>query len=182
MMRLLGAVLAGGRSSRFGSDKALAMLDGRTLLDHAIASIAPYVEAVVVCGRVPGLADRPAADMGPLGGLNAALHHALSGGYDAVLTTGCDIPVYPEGLAQALIGDGAAILKGQQLAGFWPAGLAAQLDAHLAEENNRSIHGWLERIGARIVERPEFVLPNINRPEDMEGLRPTHPHRRSSGQ
>src|SRR3546814_13961187 len=77
-MRLLGAVLAGGRSSRFGSDKALAMLDGRTLLDHAAAALGAHVETVVICGRhVPGmtgLADRPAADMGPLGGLNAALH------------------------------------------------------------------------------------------------------------
>lgn len=173
-MRLLGAVLAGGRSSRFGSDKALAMLDGRTLLTHAAAAIGRHVETVVVCGRqvegMTGLADRPAADMGPLGGLNAALHHALAEGYDAVLTTGCDVPVYPDGLAEALVGDGAAILKGQQLAGFWPASLASELDAHLAEENNRSIYGWLERIGARIVERPEFVLPNINRVEDLEEL------------
>src|SRR3546814_20571783 len=79
-MRLLGAVLAGGRSSRFGSDKALAMLDGRTLLDHAAAALGAHVETVVICGRhVPGmtgLADRPAADMGPLGGLNAATHQS----------------------------------------------------------------------------------------------------------
>jgi molybdopterin-guanine dinucleotide biosynthesis protein A len=170
MMRLLGAVLAGGRSSRFGSDKALAMWAGQTLLEHALASLAPHVDTIVICGREGGLADRPAPDMGPLGGLNAALHHALSEGYDAVLTTGCDIPVYPEGLAKALIGEDAAILKGQPLAGFWPCALAPELDAHLTEENNRSIYGWLERIGARIIERPEFVLPNINRPEDLERL------------
>jgi len=173
-MRLLGAVLAGGRSSRFGSDKALAMLDGRTLLEHAAAALGPHVEAVVICGRqvdgMTGLPDRPAPDMGPLGGLNAALHHALAQGYDAVLTTGCDVPVYPDGLAEALVGEGAAILKGQQLAGFWPVSLAGELDAHLAEDNNRSIYGWLDRIGARIVERPEFILPNINRPEDLEAL------------
>ncbi|UZW54174.1 molybdenum cofactor guanylyltransferase [Sphingobium sp. JS3065] len=173
-MRLLGAVLAGGRSSRFGSDKALAMLDGRSLLDHAAAALGRHVEAVVVCGRqVPGmtgLADRPEADMGPLGGLNAALHHAAAQGFDAVLTTGCDVPVYPDGLAEALIGKGAAILKGQQLAGFWPASLGTELDAHLAEENNRSIYGWLERVRARIVDRPEFALPNINRPEDLESF------------
>ena len=170
MMRLLGAVLAGGRSSRFGSDKALAMLGGRTLLDHAMAALAPHVETVVVCGRAGGLADRPEPDMGPLGGLNAALHHALAEGYDAVLTTGCDMPVYPAGLAQALVGEGAAVLKGQPLAGFWPAALAGELDAHLAEENNRSIRGWLERIGARVVDRADLVLPNVNRPEDLEGL------------
>lgn len=171
-MRLLGAVLAGGRSSRFGSDKALALMpDGRTLIEHAVAAIAPHVEAVVVCGRAAegliGLADRPAADMGPLGGLNAALHYALGQGYDAVLTTGCDMPVYPAALAEALVGEGAAVLKGQQLAGFWPAPLADELDAHLGEENNRSIFGWIERVSARVVERPELVLPNINRPEDL---------------
>ncbi|HKY81549.1 MAG TPA: molybdenum cofactor guanylyltransferase [Sphingobium sp.] len=176
-MRLLGAVLAGGRSSRFGSDKALARLaDGRTLLEHATAAIAPHVEAVVICGRASGLADRPAADMGPLGGLNAALHHALAQGFDAVLTTGCDMPVYPPELAEALIGERAAILKGQQLAGFWPASLAPELDAHLAEENNRSIYGWIDRIGARIVDRPDILLPNINRPGDLEGLNQTRPH------
>src|SRR3546814_16509904 len=85
-MRLLGAVLAGGRSSRFGSDKALAMLDGRTLLDHAAAALGAHVVTVVICGRhVPGmhgLADRPAAAMGPLGGRNAALVHAGAQGYD----------------------------------------------------------------------------------------------------
>lgn len=174
-MRLLGAVLAGGRSSRFGSDKALAMMaDGRTLLDHASTALARSVENVVICGRAAedgtGLADRPAADMGPLGGLNAALHYALANGYDAVLTTGCDIPFYPDGLAEALVGTGAAILKGQQLVGFWPAGLAPELDAHLAEDNNRSIYGWVDRIGARVVDRPEFLLPNINRPEDLAQL------------
>ena len=92
---VLGAVLAGGRSSRFGSDKALALLNGRTLLDHAIAAISPHIGQVVVCGRAGGLADRPQRDMGPLGGLNAALHHAVDHGFAGVLTTGCDMPVYP---------------------------------------------------------------------------------------
>ncbi len=170
MMRLLGAVLAGGRSSRFGGDKALAVWKGRTLLEHAVASLAPHVETVVICGREGGLADRPAPDMGPLGGLNAALHHAAEQGFGAVLTTGCDMPVYPAELAQALAGTGAAVLKGQQLMGYWPASLAPLLDAHLAQDNSRSIYGWLERIGARIIERPEWVLPNINRPEDLAGL------------
>lgn len=170
-MRILGAVLAGGRATRFGSDKALArMADGRTLIDHATAGLAPHVAAVLICGRNGGLADRPAPDMGPLGGLNAALHHALDHGFAGVLTTGCDMPFYPAALPAALVGDGAAILKGQQLLGWWPATLAPELDTHLAAENNRSIHGWLDRIDARVVEIPGLILPNINRPEDLAGL------------
>lgn len=169
--RILGAILAGGRSNRFGSDKALArMADGRTLIDHAMAGLAPHVATVVICGREGGLPDRPAPDMGPLGGLNAALHHALDHGFAGVLTTGCDMPLYPAALPAALIGEGAAILKGQQLLGWWPATLSPQLDAHLAEDNNRSIHGWLARIGARMVAMPGLVLPNVNRPEDLANL------------
>lgn len=167
---ILGAVLAGGRSSRFGSDKAMALLDGRTLLDHARAGLAPHAAEVVICGRSGGLPDRPRPDMGPLGGLNAALHHALSHGFIGVLTTGCDMPVYPPTLPAALIGDKAAILHGQQLLGWWPATLALELDTHLDEENNRSIHGWLDRIHARVVEMPGPDLPNINRPEDLDRL------------
>ena len=169
--RILGAVLAGGRSSRFGSDKALAvMADGRTLLDHAIAGLTPHVAQVVICGRNGGLADRPAPDMGPLGGLNAALHHAQNRGFAGVLTTGCDMPLYPAELPVLLIGESAAILKGQQLLGWWPVSLAGELDAHLATDNNRSIYGWLDRIGARVVDMEGLVLPNINRPEDLAGL------------
>ncbi|MBA3896663.1 MAG: NTP transferase domain-containing protein, partial [Sphingomonadaceae bacterium] len=61
---ILGAVLAGGASRRFGSDKALAMRDGRPLIAHVVDALATQVDAVVVCGRdwggLPSIADRPA--------------------------------------------------------------------------------------------------------------------------
>lgn len=165
---LLGAILAGGRSTRFGSDKALAMMpDGRTLIDHATDALSPHVDMWVICGREGGLADRPAPGLGPLGGLNAALHHAVAEGFAGVLTTGCDMPVYPAALAALLIGPEAAVLEGQPLLGWWPASLAPLLDAHLAEENSRSIRGWMERVGAREIAIPGLALPNINRPGDL---------------
>ncbi|MEA3391243.1 molybdenum cofactor guanylyltransferase [Sphingobium sp. CCH11-B1] len=170
-MRILGAILAGGRSSRFGSDKAVALMpDGRTLMAHAAAALRPHVQAVVICGRMDGLPDRPMPDMGPLGGLNAALHHASNNGFDGVLTTGCDMPVYPAQMPDTLVGDRAAILDGQPMIGWWPASLAPLLDQHLAEENNRSIRGWLDRAGGRSIHVPGLFLPNINRPEDLKNM------------
>ncbi len=175
-MRILGAVLAGGRSSRFGSDKALALLDGVALLDHAVTALAPFCAAVVVCGRDDPrhitLADRPAPGMGPLGGLNAALHKALAEDYAGVLVTGCDMPRFPKALADALIGEQAAVLDGQHLAAWWPAALAPLLDTHLAQSERHSLRGWMERVNPRVVYRPDLDLPNINRPADLAALEP----------
>jgi hypothetical protein len=87
MSRTLGAILAGGRSRRFGSDKALARLGGERLIDRAAAALRPQVDRLIVCGRVmPAMvcvADRPSPDLGPLGGLgpitsgglNCAIHY-----------------------------------------------------------------------------------------------------------
>lgn len=173
-MVILGAVLAGGRSSRFGSDKAQAMLGEATLLDHAVAALAPLCARVVVCGRThpvhATLADRPAADMGPLGGLNAALHEAYALGLTGVLVTGCDMPAFPAGLADALIGPDAAVLDGQHLAAWWPAHLAPLLDAHLAETDRYALRGWMDKVGPRVVSMPDLVLPNVNYREDLDRL------------
>ena len=169
---VLGAVLAGGGSRRFGSDKAMALLHGKSLLAHALEAIGRHAQAVVLCGRTEAgftcLADRPEPDLGPLGGLNAALYHAAAHGFAGVLCTGCDMPVFPDALAQALIGDGPAIVEDQYLMGYWPVSLASLLDAHLAEHQDRSVRGWLMVAQPRVVPAPE--LPNINTQEDLRRL------------
>ena len=38
-------------SRRFGSDKAMARIDGVTLLDHVHAALLPQVDDIVLCGR-----------------------------------------------------------------------------------------------------------------------------------
>jgi len=106
-MRVLGAILAGGQSSRFGSDKAEAPLGAKRLIDHVAAALRPQVDALIVTGG-PSRAgftcvpDRPAPGLGPLGGLHAALHESPRLGFDWVLTApdiACHLPV---GLARRL--------------------------------------------------------------------------------
>lgn len=168
-MRLLGAVLAGGQSRRFGSDKALALLEGRPLIEHARAALAAQVEEVIVCGREGGIPDRPAPRLGPLGGINAAIHEAAARGFDAVLTCGCDVPSLPADLAERLAGGG--YLAEMPVIGLWPATLAGHLDAWLAEPDDRSVRGWASAAGvARIT--LGAPLANLNTPADLAALRP----------
>ncbi|MDT0507065.1 NTP transferase domain-containing protein [Novosphingobium sp. MMS21-SN21R] len=72
---ILGAVLAGGLSTRFGSDKALAELGGETLLALSVKALEAHSDAVVIVGRNKGPAccipDWPSPNSGPLGGLLA---------------------------------------------------------------------------------------------------------------
>jgi molybdopterin-guanine dinucleotide biosynthesis protein A len=171
--RILGAVLAGGRASRFGSDKALARLGDATLLDHALASLAPYCAALIVCGRdaapVPTLPDLPGPDLGPLGGLAGALAYAEANGFDAVLTTACDAPDLPSGLVAALLASGGAHAAEAPTVGLWPARLAQALVAHLESDGDRSIRRWAAAAGVRAV-CPGITVPNANTPDDLARL------------
>lgn len=171
-MRLLGAVLAGGESRRFGSDKAAALLHGKPLIEHAIAALAAQTGAVIVCGREGGdwAPDRPGPGLGPLGGINAAIHAAAARGYDAVLTCGCDVPVLPPGLASRLRDAGpAAFLADMPVIGLWPAALAGALDAHLGITQDRSVRCWARLAGAVAVTL-DTVPPNVNTPQDLARL------------
>lgn len=177
-MPILGIVLAGGAARRFGSDKALALVGGHPLIEHAIAALAPLVDRIAISGRTykdyPGLPDRPAPGLGPLGGLNAALRHALDHGFAGVLSVPCDVPAYPPGLlAQLASGTDAAILRGLPVCGYWPSALAPRLDGHLQQEGSLSMRRWAGLVGAVSIETSE-ALPNVNTPADLVGLDSGH--------
>lgn len=171
--RILGAVLAGGASRRFGSDKAMALLEGRPLIDHVIDGISGQVDAIAVCGRaykefIP-LSDRPRPGLGPLGGLNAALHHGRENGFDFVLTVGCDMPHVRPNMVEVMLGHAPVVLSDQRIIGLWPVSLAEMLDAHLAGTNDFSIRAWMRACRAR--EAPFAArIANVNSPEDLAAL------------
>jgi len=169
-MRVLGAVLAGGRSLRFGSDKALAMVEGRSLIEHAIHILGRQTEGLAVCGRevrgVLSLADEPVAGLGPLGGLNAALRHARRQAFDAVLCVPVDVFPLPPTLREKLQGHRPKILATQYSVGFWPVDHADALHLHLAQ-GHRSFRSWIEATEAASLPDRHLVLRNVNRPEDL---------------
>ncbi len=175
-MRPGGAILAGGQARRFGSDKAMALLDGRTLISHIAERLCPRVERLVICGgdpRLPGvrhLSDRPRPGLGPLGGLCAALADAREAGIDRVVSVGCDTPVLSDGLLDQLTTLWrSAFVATLPLIGVWPSADADELAHWLLTDPRRSMRGWAGRIGARAVE-PDIPVANINTPEDLRRL------------
>lgn len=172
-MKILGAVLAGGASRRFGSDKALALYDGRPLIEHAILSLAALCGTVVIAGRdhpgMPAVADRPQAGMGPLSGLAGALAYARDQGFEAVLSCGVDSLGLPDDLIERL-SPAPAHVGTQPVIGLWPVGTLAVLDALLAEcPKGPSMRAFADRIAARAIAL-DRAPGNINTPEDLAAM------------
>lgn len=174
-MKILGAILAGGQSRRFGSDKAQALFEGKALLDHVADALRLQCAELVIAGREwPGLksvADIPEPGLGPLGGLAGALDYAQREGFGAVLSCGCDIIGVPADLAKQL-GAAPTILDDLPIVGLWPADLAAILAAWLGDPANRSVYRFADHVDARRVPTPTAII-NVNRVSDL--ARPAFP-------
>ncbi|GLT02761.1 molybdenum cofactor guanylyltransferase [Sphingobium jiangsuense] len=168
-MTLLGAIIAGGAARRFGADKGAALLGGVALIDHVAAALRGSCAELVIVGRewpgLPTLTDRPHAGEGPLGGLNAALHHARARGHEAVLCAGCDSLPLPDDLAERL-SPGPAVIDGHWLMGLWPTALAGDLDRWLTDQPDRSIRAWMRQTHARAAPLGTPIF-NINTPEAL---------------
>ena len=100
-MNVLGYVQAGGGSTRFGKDKALVELGGKTMLARTtqlVASVCSEAMIVAAEGKYAGapaplLADRWPGQ-GPLGGILTALQSSALRGSESTwnLIVSCDMP------------------------------------------------------------------------------------------
>ncbi|MBH0053201.1 molybdenum cofactor guanylyltransferase [Salinibacterium sp. SWN139] len=103
-MLIDAAVLAGGRSSRLGRvAKAALHVDGRSLLDHALAAASRVARTCVVVGPIdPDLVDTTVfitredpPFSGPAAAVGAGVHHLSANATaesDAILVLACDMP------------------------------------------------------------------------------------------
>jgi molybdenum cofactor guanylyltransferase len=153
-MTIAGCILAGGRSTRFGSDKALAVIGGKSLLDHAIARLAPQVAALAINTNsndpaftnfgLPLIRDATPDFRGPLAGVLAALEWALKMEAGAVVTVAVDTPHFPADLVGRLTETGSDRIAVAESAtglhptfGLWPIATRTALSIWL--DTNRSL-------------------------------------------
>ena len=170
--RVLGAIIAGGASRRFGSDKALTLIDGRPMLVHVLDALRPQVAEIVICGRQwsheTSLIDLRPERIGPLGGLETALDYAVRNDFEAVLSVPVDTLPLPVDLVARLGGDGPATFDQQHLIGYWPSYCCDALKSYLFS-GRRSVMGWIGEVGARTLVEPESIR-NVNFPVDLAEL------------
>jgi molybdopterin-guanine dinucleotide biosynthesis protein A len=185
---LVGFAVAGGRSRRMGRDKALLRWGETDLLGHAITRLRAVTEDVrILSGGEPRYSDRgvpvevdPAPDLGPLGGLAAALD-AASG--DDVLLLGIDLPLIPSALLTRLVelvpGFDAAVpvsARGPEpLCAFYGAACQEPVRRRIASGDLRMTAFWtnvrVREVGPselRAFGDPEELFLNVNAPADFE--------------
>lgn len=194
MDRIGAIILAGGHSSRFGSDKAAASLSGRALVSHVLGAIPPSRSSTCLVLR----ADQPEPDVdfdrvvhddpglpdGPLRGIVTGLE-ALAEPWAWVIA--CDLPGVVPALLEALAVQRETGMLGvipewegrrQPLCALYSRGAAAEFRAALAG-GVRSMWEALEVPGFRCFSsaRVREVDPqgrsffNVNTVEDLDRFR-----------
>jgi len=188
---VVGVVIAGGRSVRFGGEKAVAELAGRALLMWAVHRLQGSCAAVAVNAR-PGteaeslaraeglsvLHDAPGDAAGPLAGVKAGLAWARERGARALAVSPCDAPLLPDDLYTRLIaaaGTGAAMaetLEGRQpLCAVWPVSALPRVTEALLGGAHPPTWSVLEGIGAvRVRFASSDAFANLNTRADLETL------------
>jgi molybdenum cofactor guanylyltransferase len=188
---VVGVVIAGGRSVRFGGEKAVAGLAGKPLLMWAAERLArscvtvainarPDTEAEALA-RAEGLAvlhDMPGDAAGPLAGVKVGLQWAQELGASAVAVSPCDVPLLPDNVFARLIeaaGAGAAMAetaeRDQPQCAVWPVSALPKLTAALANGAHPPTWLMLESIGAvRVRFTPPEAFTNINTRADLAAI------------
>jgi molybdopterin-guanine dinucleotide biosynthesis protein A len=187
-----GLVLAGGLARRMGGgDKAMIRIGGETILERALARVAPQCAGMLINANgdparfapfgLPVVADDVAGFAGPLAGILAGLDW-LAANAPAIAWLASvpgDCPFLPRDLvarlhaARAAAGVPLACAKSgdwrHPVVGLWPVGLREDLRRALVDEGLRKIEAWTARHGVGLADWPaEPVDPffNVNTPED----------------
>lgn len=96
MRKISGIILAGGKSSRIGEDKAFLTYEGKSFIERAVENLRPYCSEIIISSDNPQISipdthrlSDEIADIGPLGGLYTCLKRSS---YDEAIVIPIDTP------------------------------------------------------------------------------------------
>lgn len=177
-------ILAGGKSTRMGTDKGLILLNGMPMMSYLIDTLEGIGLPVGIIANEPvyesfGYPVFPdlVKEKGPLGGIFTAMSHTES---DHCLILSCDSPFTGKGVIKELISrtvsDQITIgqLQGKLLPfpGVYPRSLKQKLKENLGA-NHLKLRSFILEESFRLIswddlcQQPEREFANLNTPDDL---------------
>jgi len=189
---IIAAILAGGKSRRFGVDKSTTKLGDKTLIEHTISKIEKKFSEILIISNnqeikidkknVFVLKDCIQGQLGPLVGVLSAMKWVETNNkkYDWVATFPCDTPFFDISMIDEVkriskknnkklyfLKSGE---KRHNIFGLWSIQLKDILEKDI-NNNFRKVEEWADKIGLETIninhEKFDSFL-NINTKEDLE--------------
>ena len=193
---IIAFILAGGKSSRIGTNKALLQVEGKPLIQRLVDLLDPMFSEVVISSNEPDLYNFTGKKIvqdiysarGPLAGIHSILKFTNT---KMNFIISCDIPLIGTELINYIVNyetvkdiilplaDGRI----QQTCGLYSKNILNEVEKLLIESNQKnsklkgSIYELMDRVPTEIVEVDKFdfyspdLFLNINTPEDYNYLK-----------
>jgi molybdenum cofactor guanylyltransferase len=191
---IVGVILAGGQSRRFGGgDKFLKKLNGRLLIEHVVDRVRPQIDRLIINSNsdassfenlgLPVVADSIQGYAGPLAGILTGMEWVQKNaiGCEWIVTFPSDAPFVPldcvDKMQSCAEKDKVEIVcaasngRTHPVCALWQVSLAGDLRKAMENEEMRKIDLWTARHLLSTVEfssQPFDPFFNINRREDLE--------------
>ena len=188
---ILGTVLAGGKSQRFGEDKSQVKLDGKLLIDFILSEIVDeFKEILIVTNnqiafqkskKISTIKDFKKGQ-GPLGGVLSAMKWAKekNSNYKWISTFPVDTPFFKKKILKKFLSEinieesKLFFIKSNNtrhnIFGMWSIDLMKKLEEDL-DKGHKKVETWANSIGVKIINM-EFMYEdpffNINTKDDLE--------------
>ncbi len=179
-MQITGIVIAGGKSSRMGENKALIVHNGQRLIDKAIQTIKPLCNELIISSNehIPSLNYSIISDqhksIGPMGGLHACLSQSKT---DFNLLIPCDVPSITTAVYEKLlekVQDYDVVLarhkadKVEPLIAIYKTSVLAVIKEQIILKDYKMMH-LLKRVKVCYVDFEESsFFKNMNSPKDLK--------------
>ena len=188
---ILGTVLAGGKSQRFGEDKSQVKLDGKVLIDYILNEISDEFKEILIVSNnkikfknsdnISIIGDLK-KDQGPLGGVLSAMKwiKEKNKDYKWISTFPVDTPFFKKEILQNFLREinleesNLFFIKSNNtrhnIFGIWSIDLMEKLEEDL-NNGKRKVELWANSVGVKVINM-EFINEdpffNINTKDDLE--------------
>ena len=188
---ILGAVLAGGKSQRFGEDKSQVKLGDKLLIDYILSEVIEEFKEILVVSnslidfrkseKITVIEDIK-KNLGPLGGVLTAMKWVKNNNkdYKWISTFPADTPFFKHSILQKFLQDiqpeesKLFFIKSNNtrhnIFGLWSIDLLDKLEEDL-NKGERKVEVWANSIGVKTINiefQNEDPFFNINTKEDLE--------------